>query len=276
VTRPRTRGDGPASTHTPRKRFGQHFLHDPAVVRRIVAAVDPRPGEVLVEIGPGGGALTGPILERCGRLDAVEIDRDLAAALLASPWARDGRLVVHTADALDYDFAALARDRGGRLRVVGNLPYNISTPLLFHLLDAASEIQDLHVMLQREVVDRLAAAPGDPAYGRLGVMVQFRCAVERLFSVGRGAFSPPPRVDSAVVRLVPLATPRAPVREAARFAEVVRRAFSARRKTLRNALAGLVDAAGFARAGVDPGTRPERLSVEDFARLADEATLAGC
>ena len=255
--------------HRARKRFGQHFLHDPAVVRRIVAAVDPRPGEALVEIGPGGGALTGPILERCGRLDVVEIDRDLAAALLASPWARDGRLVVHTADALAYDFAALARDRGGRLRVVGNLPYNISTPLLFHLLDATSVIQDLHVMLQREVVDRLAAAPGDPAYGRLAVMVQFRCAVERLFSVGSGAFSPPPRVDSAVVRLVPLATPRAPVREAARFAEVVRRAFSARRKTLRNALAALCDATVLTATGIDPAARGETLAVGDFVRLAN-------
>ncbi len=258
-----------AAPHRPRKRFGQHFLHDPAVVARILAAVDPRPGQALVEIGPGRGALTGPLLERCGRLDVVELDRDLARTLAASPEAREGHLVVHAADALRFDFAALARERGSPLRVVGNLPYNISTPLLFHLLESTPAVRDLHAMLQREVVERLAAGPGDPAYGRLGVMVQFRCRVERLFGVGPGAFSPPPKVDSAVVRLVPLAKPRAPVRDETVFAEVVRRAFSARRKTLRNALAGLVDAEGFQIAGVDPGNRAERLTVEDFARLAE-------
>jgi 16S rRNA (adenine1518-N6/adenine1519-N6)-dimethyltransferase len=179
--------------HHPRKRFGQNFLHDPGTIARILAAIAPKPGDPLVEIGPGRGAITQGLLTAAGRLDVVEIDRDLAAALRASPAAREGRLVVHTADALTFDFAALARDRGGRLRVVGNLPYNISTPLLFHLLDTAGVIQDLHVMLQREVVDRLVAAPGEPAYGRLAVMVQFRCAVERLFSVGPGAFSPPPQ-----------------------------------------------------------------------------------
>jgi 16S rRNA (adenine1518-N6/adenine1519-N6)-dimethyltransferase len=255
-----------------RKRFGQHFLHDPAVVARILAAVDPREGDRLVEIGPGRGALTGPLLARCVRLDVVELDRDLARALAASPEARDGRLVVHAADALRFDFPALARERGGPLRIVGNLPYNISTPLLFHLLESAPALRDLHVMLQREVVDRLAAGPGDPAFGRLGVMVQFRCRVERLFGVGPGAFSPPPKVDSAVARLVPSPMPLATVRDEALFAEVVRRAFSARRKTLRNALAGLLDPDGFHRAGVDPGTRAERLTVEDFARLANAAT----
>jgi 16S rRNA (adenine1518-N6/adenine1519-N6)-dimethyltransferase len=260
-----------SARHRPRKRFGQHFLHDRGVVDRILASVAPRPADALVEIGPGQGALTGPLLERCGHLDVVEIDRDLAASLATSPWAEEGRLTVHLGDALGFDFAALAARCGRRLRVVGNLPYNVSTPLIFHLIEAAAQIEDMHFMLQREVVARLAAPPGDPAYGRLGVMVQYRCRVERLFVVGSGAFSPPPRVESAFVRLVPLATPRAAVADEARFAEVVRRAFSARRKTLRNALAGLVDPAGFAAAGIDPGLRPEALGVEGFARLADTA-----
>jgi 16S rRNA (adenine1518-N6/adenine1519-N6)-dimethyltransferase len=254
--------------HRPRKRFGQHFLHDPGVIARIVAAIAPEPGEALVEIGPGRGALTGALLARSLRLDVIELDRDLAAALAASPWAETGALVIHRGDALAFDFAGLARERGQPLRVVGNLPYNVSTPLLFHLLEATASLRDLHVMLQREVVARLVARPGEQPYGRLGVMVQARCRVERLFGVGAGAFSPPPRVESAFVRIVPLAEARVPPRDAERFAEIVRRAFSARRKTLRNALAGLVDPAAIAAADLDPAARPETLSVEDFARLA--------
>ena len=254
--------------HRPRKRFGQHFLHDPGVIARIVAAIDPRPTDAIIEIGPGRGALTGPLVARAGHLEAIELDRDLAAALAASPLASAGLLTVHAADALAFDFEALARRRGQRLRVVGNLPYNISTPLLFHLIEAADAIADLHLMVQREVAARLAAAPGEAAYGRLGIMVQRRCRVELLLGVGPGAFQPPPRVQSAVVRLVPLPTPRGPPHDETRFRELVRHAFSARRKTLRRGLAGLVDAAGFEQAAVDPGLRPEELSVEDYARLA--------
>jgi 16S rRNA (adenine1518-N6/adenine1519-N6)-dimethyltransferase len=258
---------GPAR---PRQRFGQHFLHDPGVIRRIVQAVAPAPEDRVVEIGPGRGALTVPLLERCGHVEVIEVDRDLAAALAASPAAAAGALRVHTADALKVDFAALATGPAS-LRVVGNLPYNISTPLLFHLLGFSAVLRDLHLMLQREVVERLAAAPGGRDYGRLSVMIQHRCQVTPLFAVGPGAFTPPPRVDSAVVRLVPLPAPREPVADESLFATLVRRAFSARRKTLRNALLGLVDGPGFAAAEVDPQVRPETLTVEDFARLANVA-----
>ena len=249
-----------------RKRFGQHFLHDPGVLARIVAAIDPKPGERLVEIGPGRGALTLPLLDRCGRLEAVEIDRDLAPALRAAAAGR-GELVVHEADVLEVDFRAL-HGGGGKLRVCGNLPYNISTPLLFHLLEAREVIADMHFMLQKEVVDRLVAPPGGKTYGRLTVMVAAACAATALFRVGRGAFQPPPAVDSAVVRLVPHAADPFPLPDRARFARIVAAAFSMRRKTLRNSLRGLVDAAQFAAAGVAAERRPETLAPAEFARLA--------
>jgi len=249
-----------------RKRFGQHFLHDPGVLGRIVAAVDPRPEENLVEIGPGPGALTAALLARVPRLDAVEIDRDLAAQLRRR-W--PGELTLHEADALRFDFAALAAERGGPLRVVGNLPYNISTPLLFHFLQARGAIGDLTVMLQKEVVERLAAAPGSGEYGRLTVMLAPWFAIEHLFDVGPGAFQPPPRVWSAVARLRVLAAPRFAV--PATYGELVARAFMQRRKTLRNSLRGLVAAGAWVEAGVDPGARPETLRPEQFAALA--ATL---
>ncbi len=252
--------------HAPRKRFGQHFLHDPATVRRIVDAVAPASDDTLVEVGPGEGVLTGPLLAAAGRLHAVEVDRDLARALGQRPDALAG-LRVHAADALGFDFAALAPS-GGRIRLVGNLPYNVSTPLLFHLLEQRGVIADMHFMLQREVVARMAAAPATPDYGRLSVMVQAHCRVQPLFRVAAGAFRPPPRVESAVVRLVPHATPAVTGPAAPVFAAIVRRSFSARRKTLRNGLRGHVDATTIAAAGVDPGTRPERLSVADFAALA--------
>ena len=255
--------------HRARKRFGQHFLHDPGVIARIVAAIDPRPAERLVEIGPGLGALTLPLLERAGRVEAVEIDRDVIPELAARARGH-GELVIHEADALRFDFAAL-RGAGPRLRLCGNLPYNISTPLLFHLLEAHTAIADMHFMLQKEVVARMAAAPATRAYGRLTVMLAARCAVERLFDVGAGAFQPRPRVDSAVVRLVPHARAPFAVPDAARYAAVVAAAFGQRRKTLRNALAGVVAAAGFAAAGVDPGRRAETLAPEEFARLAATA-----
>ena len=246
-----------------RKRFGQHFLHDPGVRQRIVDAVDVRPGDRIVEIGPGPGAITERLVAAAGRIDAIEIDRDLAAALAA----RFGPAIdLHVGDALAFDFAALAGQRGGPLRIVGNLPYNISTPLLFHLLDSVDHLVDLHVMLQKEVVDRMAALPGSEAYGRLTVMLAPRLEITRLFDVGPGAFQPPPRVWSAVARLTVLPEPRFPV--PASFALVVAAAFSQRRKTLRNSLRGLVPDAAFAACGVDPGARPETLPPQAFAALA--------
>jgi 16S rRNA (adenine1518-N6/adenine1519-N6)-dimethyltransferase len=240
--------------HRPRKRFGQHFLHDPAVVRRIVEAIAPAADDFVIEIGPGEGVLTRPLAARAGRLEAIEIDRDLAAALAAE------RIKVHVADALEFDFGQLPQG----MRVVGNLPYNISTPLLFHLARFADRLRDLHVMLQREVVERMVAPPSTPAYGRLSVMLQARFSMQKLFRVAAGAFRPPPKVESAVVRLVPLAEPLD--RGAERFADVVRRAFSARRKTLRNALG--LEAEALEALGIDPRLRPENLSPQDYVRIA--------
>jgi 16S rRNA (adenine1518-N6/adenine1519-N6)-dimethyltransferase len=251
--------------HRPRKRFGQHFLHDRTVVARIVNAIAPRADDTLVEIGPGLGALTLPLLQRAGRLQVVELDRDVIP-VLQEACAGHGELQVHQADALRFDFRSLAQD--GPLRVVGNLPYNISTPLLFHVLDAADAITDMHFMLQQEVVARMAAGAGDEAYGRLSVMLAARCAVEPLFTVGAGAFTPPPKVVSAVVRLVPWSTPPFAVPDPARFSQLVTQAFSRRRKTLRNALKGLVEPAAIEAAGIDPGVRPETLTPAQFAHLA--------
>lgn len=248
-----------------RKRFGQHFLHDPGVIARILAAFDPRPGQTVVEIGPGRGALTVPLLERLPRLHAIELDRDLAARLPGFAGG-SGELIVHQADALAFDFAALAA--GGRVRLIGNLPYNISTPLLFHLIDQADAIEDMLFMVQREVAERLAAAPGGNRYGRLSVMVQWRCEVESLFDVGPGAFQPPPKVWSSVVRLRPRAAAAAIDRSS--FARLVQAAFAQRRKTLRNSLRGLLDEQALARAGVDPGARPQTLALGQFVRLSEE------
>lgn len=247
-----------------RKRFGQHFLHDPGVIHRILSAIDAKPGDAVVEIGPGRGALTRALLEDAGALDAIEIDRDLAAQLRDSFQGR--ALTLHEADALRFDFAALARERGARLRVVGNLPYNVSTPLLFHLLEHPRAIADLHVMLQKEVIDRIVATPGSGEYGRLTVMLAPWISAERLFDVGPGAFRPPPRVWSAVARLVMRERPAFDVDE--RFGRVVAAAFAQRRKTLRNALRSLLDATAIESAGVDPGARPETLSPEAFGALA--------
>jgi len=252
--------------HPPRrKRFGQHFLHDPAVIEHIVRAVDPRAGDHLVEIGPGRGALTGSLLGSGCTLDAIEIDRDLAARLRerfgASPcWA------LHEGDALEFDFGALARERAGRLRIVGNLPYNISTPLLFRLLAQAAAIGDLTVMLQREVVARLAAAPGDDDYGRLTVMLAPLAEVQRLFDVGPGAFQPPPRVWSALVRLTMRPAPLFPF--SPHYAAVVAAAFAQRRKTLRNGLSQMLTREQISACGIDPGARPETLPPQAFNTLA--------
>jgi 16S rRNA (adenine1518-N6/adenine1519-N6)-dimethyltransferase len=259
--------------HTPRKRFGQHFLHDPYVLSRIVEAIAPQPGDALVEIGPGEGALTRPLLERIPRLTAVEIDRDLAAALAAE--FPPERLEVIVADALEFDFGALSAAQSAKLRVVGNLPYNVSTPLLFHLAAFAERVRDMHFMLQLEVVDRMAARHDTPAYGRLSIMLQRRFRIQRLFKVPPGAFRPPPKVESAVVRLTPLpAAEVAPVDEKL-FAAVVTRAFGARRKTLRNGLSSLIDAAGLQGLGIDPGLRPENLSPADYIRIAIEIARRG-
>jgi 16S rRNA (adenine1518-N6/adenine1519-N6)-dimethyltransferase len=252
-----------------RKRFGQHFLHDRTVLQRIVQAVDPRPAEHLVEIGPGRGALTQLLLERTELLDAVEIDRDLAADLRT----RWPALALHEADALNFDFAALARQRGALLRIVGNLPYNISTPLLFHLLGAVNHIADLHVMLQKEVIDRMAATPGSEHYGRLTVMLAPHLDVQWLFDVGPGAFQPPPRVWSAVARLTVLRQPRFDVPP--EFARVVAAAFSQRRKTLRNSLRAILPDQAWEATDIDPGARPEVLSPRQFAALAALARPAG-
>jgi len=246
-----------------RKRFGQHFLHDAGILQRIAAAIDPRPGDHLVEIGPGTGALTERLLERISPIDALEIDRDLAAGLRAR-W--PAALHLHQGDALKYDFGQLAALRGGKLRVAGNLPYNISTPLLFHLLAHRDHLIDITVMLQKEVIDRMAAQPGDDAYGRLTVMLAPWVAIEKLFDVGPGAFRPPPRVWSAVARLTVLPAPRFAVPEA--FPKLVAQAFSQRRKTLRNSVRTMLDAQTIAAAGIDPAARPETLSAQQFATLA--------
>lgn len=253
--------------HQPRKRFGQNFLHDAGVIAAIVAAIGPRRGERVVEIGPGLGALTRPLLAALGALEVVEIDRDLVARLheAATPGLR-----VHAADALDFDFAALGPD----LRVVGNLPYNISTPLLFHLAAQSSAIRDIHVMLQKEIVARMAAAAGDSNYSRLSVMIQYRFAVEPLLDVPPAAFHPAPQVDSAVVRLTPLRPLPYAARDEATFARVVAAAFSQRRKTLRNSLGGLLGAEDLAALGIAPAARAQELPVAAYVALADRLVAA--
>jgi len=249
--------------HTARKRFGQNFLADTHWVGRIVSAVNPRPGDNIVEIGPGLAALTRALIEGAGRIHAIEIDRDLAARLAAD--FPGEQLALHVADALEFDYPSL----GPELRVVGNLPYNISTPLLFRLTEFASQLRDLHVMLQKEVVARMTAAPATPDYGRLSVMLQAMFRITRLFVIPPGAFQPVPQVDSAVARLVPLGAAAPHIAHPALFARVVAAAFGQRRKTMRNALASICDAAALASAGVDPGARGETLALADFVRLAN-------
>jgi len=259
--------DAPAE-HRARKRFGQHFLHEPGVIARIVRAIAPKPGEALVEIGPGLGALTVPLLEAAGALTVVELDRDVIPHLRAACGDAPGLRVIE-ADALRLDYTALAGELagGGPLRLAGNLPYNISTPLLFHLLEHAGAIRDMHFMLQKEVVRRICAAPDTDDYGRLTVTLAARAEAVELFTVGPGAFQPPPKVDSAVVRIKPRPAPF-PIRDLARYDQLALLAFNQRRKTLHNALKGAVDDAQFAAAGVDPRARGETLSPADFGRLA--------
>lgn len=253
--------------HRARKRFGQNFLHDQGVINGIVAAIRPREGQHLVEIGPGMGAMTEPLLDGCKEMDAIELDRDLIPGLRVQ-FAVQGGLTLHNADALKFDFCSLAADERP-LRVVGNLPYNISTPLIFHLLSQSRCIEDMHFMLQQEVVNRLAATPGGGDYGRLSVMVQYRCQVEKLFTVPPEAFDPPPKVHSAIVRLIPHATPPIQAKDDQLLAQLVTQSFQQRRKTLRNNLKKLLDVTIIEALGIDPRRRPETLSLEEFVRLAD-------
>ena len=249
-----------------RQRLGQHFLHDPAVISRILATVDPQPGDRMVEIGPGTGALTTPLLRRVGQLHVVELDRALAERLESE----HPSLRVHTQDALQFDFAALAA-APATLRVVGNLPYNISTPLLFHLLEQRRAIRDLHLMLQREVVERMAAAPGNKRYGRLTVMVALAARVERCFDIGPGAFKPPPRVWSSFVRVLPHQDDPFHVADRRLLGQLVAGAFTMRRKRIRNCLRPWLSATEIAGLDIDPGLRPEQLTPQQFVALANRA-----
>ncbi|ALS97477.1 16S rRNA (adenine(1518)-N(6)/adenine(1519)-N(6))-dimethyltransferase RsmA [Lacimicrobium alkaliphilum] len=253
--------------HTARKRFGQNFLHDPYVISSIIDAINPQPGENLVEIGPGLGALTEPVCDQTDKLTVVELDRDLAARLRSHPFIAS-KLNIIEADAMKFDFASLA-DREKPLRVFGNLPYNISTPLLFHLFSFAEHISDMHFMLQKEVVKRMAAAPGSKDYGRLSVMTQYHCQVLPVLEVPPGAFKPAPKVDSAVVRLLPYTDKPVKVNSAQRLNQVCAQAFNQRRKTIRNSLKTLLDEEQISALGLNPEARAETLSLTDFATLAN-------
>jgi len=249
--------------HVPKKRFGQNFLNDPDIIRSLVEAIQPDPDDLMVEIGPGLGALTQPLLRTLKHLHAVELDRDIVS------WMQthypSGKVTIHNVDALKFDFTSL----GPKIRVVGNLPYNISTPILFHLLENVVHIIDMHFMLQKEVVERMVAAPSTSEYGRLSVMLQYHLYMEYLFTVPPEAFDPPPKVESAFVRAIPYAQPPHPAKDEALFAKVVLAAFSQRRKTLRNTLKGLLDDAGFAALNIDSQLRAENLSVAQFVAIAN-------
>ena len=250
--------------HRARKRFGQNFLQDAAIIARIIRAIHPTPEEHLLEIGPGMGALTEHLLAGCPQLKAIELDRDLVPGLRAQ-FFRYSDFQIFEADALKFDYQTLP----GPLRIVGNLPYNISTPLIFHLLAQGSHIQDMTFMLQKEVVERLAAAPDSAAYGRLSVMTQYAARVSALFEVPPTAFHPPPKVWSAIVRLEPFSEKPLQAADEQHLAETVRRAFSQRRKTLRNTLRGWLTGEEIAALGLNPSARPETLSVADFVALSD-------
>ncbi|WP_410686611.1 16S rRNA (adenine(1518)-N(6)/adenine(1519)-N(6))-dimethyltransferase RsmA [Avibacterium paragallinarum] len=259
--------------HTARKRFGQNFLSDDNIIQSIVAAIYPQPDQFLVEIGPGLGALTEPVAERVSHLTVVELDRDLAHRLRHHPFLHQ-KLTVIEADAMQFDFAELYRDehlaeKNQKLRIFGNLPYNISTPLMFHLFNYCEQIQDMHFMLQKEVVKRLCAAPNSKAYGRLTIMAQYFCQVMPVLEVPPTAFKPAPKVDSAVVRLIPHSTLPHPVKDLYWLNRVCTQAFNQRRKTLRNALSTLFSAEDLTALGVDLNARAENLSIADYARLAN-------
>lgn len=255
------------SPHIARKRFGQNFLVDQQVIADIVSAVAPARDDCVVEIGPGLGALTDPLLQRLDHLHVVEIDRDIIARL--RPRYTPQRLTIHQGDALDFDFLSLVTEAGKPLHVVGNLPYNISTPLLFHLAGFAECVYDMHFMLQKEVVERLVAEPGSSDFGRLSVMLQYRFVIDWLLDVPPECFTPAPKVDSAVVRLIPRPPDELSAKDEARFAAVVSAAFAQRRKMLRNNLKGILDDDGFAALGIAPTARAEELSVADYIRIAN-------
>lgn len=251
--------------HRARKRFGQNFLVDQNIIFKIVHSINPQPDDLMVEIGPGLGALTGPLLEHLDRLHVIELDRDVIPKLIQNT-SNDDALEVHEADVLKFDFAELV-DEDRRLRVVGNLPYNISTPVLFHLLEYHRNISDMHFMLQREVVERICARPRDKSYGRLTVMMQSWFDVENLFVVSPHCFSPAPKVDSAIIRMVPTERYSEHIVDAAGYADLVRQAFTQRRKTLRNTLKPLCSAETIEAADIDPSVRAEELGISDFLRL---------
>lgn len=249
-----------------KKRFGQHFLHDTHIINSLLRSIYPKSDQQIIEIGPGGGALTFPLLDQIDHLEVIELDRDVIA------WWREqtdlaDKLTIHAQDALTVDFKALVRKN--KIRVVGNLPYNISTPLIFHLLEQADVIQDMHFMLQKEVVDRLVAEVGDKDHGRMAVMVQYLCDTEFLFDVPPTAFNPPPKVNSAVVRLTPRTHITEPVRDIKKMSQLVAQAFAQRRKTLRNNLKGVISVEGLESLGINPSTRAEALEVHDFVRMTN-------
>jgi 16S rRNA (adenine1518-N6/adenine1519-N6)-dimethyltransferase len=256
--------------HVARKRFGQNFLTDDNVLYNIIATIAPRRGEVMVEIGPGLAAMTALLLKELDHMHVVELDRDLVARLEKS-YPRE-RLTVHAGDALKFDFGSIPVPAGQKLRVVGNLPYNISSPLLFHLAEYAQQVEDQHFMLQKEVVERMVAEPGSKVYGRLSVMLQWRYDMELMFVVPPTAFDPPPQVDSAIVRMIPKRAPLAV--DGARLAQVVQKAFSQRRKVIRNCVAGMFTEAQLVEAGIDPGARPETVGLEQYVALANMAPAA--
>jgi 16S rRNA (adenine1518-N6/adenine1519-N6)-dimethyltransferase len=251
-------------SHQARKRFGQHFLTSSDIIEKIVSAIAPREGETIVEIGPGHAAITAPLADSATTLHAIEFDRDLIANLRKQFHGRSN-VTIHEADALLFDFSTL----GDELRIVGNLPYNISTPLLFHLLTFQSIVTDMHFMLQKEVVDRMSATPGSKDYGRLTIMLGCQLEIVPLFEVPPDAFTPPPRVMSSVVRMRPLAQDRFDIQDPQQLAQIVRQAFSRRRKTLRNALQGLASESDIEAAGLEPGKRPEQIPVDGWIGLAN-------
>lgn len=254
--------------HKARKRFGQNFLQDQGVIHRIIRAIAPRPKDHLVEIGPGLGALTEEILNAAGDLDAIELDRDLVPILRTKFFNYGEHFRVHQADAMKFDYTSLCENQQS-LRIVGNLPYNISTQLIFHLLSYNEQIADMHFMLQKEVVERLAAKAGENHYGRLSIMAQYYCQVENLFLVPPEAFNPVPKVDSAIVRLTPYKQLPLVAKDVSQLQSVVRTAFNQRRKTLRNNLKDLISAEALESLEINPGERPERLTLQEFIRISD-------
>jgi 16S rRNA (adenine1518-N6/adenine1519-N6)-dimethyltransferase len=258
-------------SHTPRKRFGQNFLHDHSIIYNILSSLDIQTNQHWVEIGPGQGAITEPLLKNDIQLDVIELDRDLVT-FLKQKFQNQAHLQIHSADALRFDFSTLVK-HGEKLKVIGNLPYNISTPLMFHLLDNAAIIDDMHFMLQKEVVDRICAEPGSKKYGRLSVMMQYYCETESLFDVPPESFDPVPQVMSAIVRLVPHQTPPVKINDLKQFGQLVTQAFSQRRKTLRNSLKKLITEEDFISLSIDPVQRAENISLQDFANLSNLVEL---